>query len=80
VPIHYLHYEDYEHDYNATVSDLYEFLDTPIVDEPLEFIVGKTYEDFYDAKSMRAAKLLVKALASNETWSLVEQYFSEIDE
>jgi hypothetical protein len=75
LPVHVLYYEDYSNDYAATVQQLFDFLELPTVKEPLHFIPGKTYSDYFDIKQTRAAKRLVRALATPDCWALLRPYF-----
>jgi hypothetical protein len=72
---HTLYYEDYETNYNQTTAKLFNFLDLPIVQEPLEFKKGKTYRNFFTASELKAARKLVNTLATAETWYLLSRYF-----
>jgi hypothetical protein len=75
LPVHFMYYEDYSNDYAATVQQLFDFLELPTVKEPLHFIPGKTYSDYFDIKQTRAAKRLVRALATPDCWALLRPYF-----
>lgn len=77
LPMHYLHYEDYNRDYNKTVADLFSFLDLEAVSEPIGFIAGKTYRDYFEKEEQIATSRLVKAVASPECWDLVSVYFDQ---
>jgi hypothetical protein len=75
LPVHVLYYENYTKDYDKTVTRLFDFLELPAVKEPLHFIPGKTYSDYFDVKQTRAAKRLVHALATPDCWALLRPYF-----
>lgn len=78
IPVHVLFYEDYTDDWENTVDQLLQFISvSPASDaEPLEFIAGKHYGEYFDEGDVVMAKLLVKTLASPETWDLLKHYFS----
>jgi hypothetical protein len=78
LPVHYLYYEDYSSDYNATLGNLLDFLQLPTVQAPLTFHTGKTYRDLYVDSERRRATRLIQALASAETWTLVQHYFDDL--
>jgi hypothetical protein len=76
LPVHVLYYENYTSDYNATVTDLFSFLELSAVKEPRTFIPGKTYRDFFDLEQFRAAERLVRSMASADCWKLLKPYFA----
>lgn len=78
LPTHVFYYEDYTADYNGTVQQLFDFLDLPIVQEPLYFIPGKTYTHFYDTEDARAAAHFVRELATPDAWMLLRHYFIDL--
>lgn len=75
LPVFYLHYERYQQHYDKAVSDLFGFLDLTPVKEPLKFLPGKHYTDYYSDNERRAAARLVKELASPDCWELISSYF-----
>jgi hypothetical protein len=75
LPVFYLHYEKYEQHYNKAVSDLFQFLDLTPVNDPIEFIAGKHYADYYTPTERQAAARLVHAMASPDCWELIKAYF-----
>jgi hypothetical protein len=77
IPVNVLFYEDYTDNWDTAVEQLLQFLGLSPAPgaTPLEFILGKHYEDYFDAHDLDSAKLLVKTLASPETWDLVKRYF-----
>ncbi|GKY94324.1 hypothetical protein MPSEU_000398200 [Mayamaea pseudoterrestris] len=75
LPVLYLHYEKYGQHYNKVVSDLFKFLELTPVRDPIEFVAGKHYADYYTAEEQRAAARLVKAMASPDCWELIKSYF-----
>lgn len=79
LPVHYLFYEDYTNDWNKTVEELFRFIEISPAPgfEPLEFITGKHYADYFDPQDITMAKELVKALASPESWDLLKRYFPQ---
>jgi hypothetical protein len=74
LPVHVLT-TSYTKDYDETVTRLFDFLELPKVKEPLDFIPGKSYSDYFDTKQTRAAKRLVRALATPDCWALLGPYF-----
>jgi hypothetical protein len=77
MPVHYLYYEDYSHDWNKTVNELFRFLELVPANgaEPLEFITGKHYGNYFEPHHLELAGRLVKMLASPESWALLSHYF-----
>ena len=77
LPVHTMHYEDYETKWEDTVHHLFGFLELrPAAGaEPLEFITGKQYRHYFEARHISMARRLVQALASPETWHMLEHYF-----
>jgi hypothetical protein len=78
LPVHVLYYENYTMNYNATMDDLFEFLQLEKKATPIQFVAGKTYMSFYSDEQVRAARKLVHALASPMTWDLVKHYFDSV--
>jgi aspartate/tyrosine/aromatic aminotransferase len=72
-----LFYEDYTHAYDATVQDLWIFLDLEPRGPPVEFFVGKSYEKFFDAAHTRNAAVLVQALSLPPVWQRLKRYLEE---
>jgi len=79
LPGHTLLYEDYEHNWDRTVNELFEFVSLSPAPgaKPYPFIPGKHYKDYYDPSERVSAMVLVKTIASPETWNLVKHYFHE---
>lgn len=76
VPTLVFHYEDYENNFNETLSNLLEFLELPRRAEPRAFHSGHQYErDYFPNESRDNVKSLVKMLASEKTWDAIERYF-----
>ena len=77
IPALTLFYEDYAQDWDKTVKQLLEFLLlTPAVGaQAEEFIQGKHYDDLYDEKEKVAAKKLMKEVATDDLWNLLQRYF-----
>ena len=72
-----LFYEEYAADWDTTVERLFDFLSlTPAKGAQAEkFIVGKHYDQFYDEKEKAAARKLMKELATDDFWDLLQRYF-----
>lgn len=77
IPVHVLFYEDYTDDWEKTVEQLLQFISLSPAPgaRPYEFIAGKHYGEYFDPDNTAMAKLLVKALASPETWDFLKRYF-----
>ena len=77
LPVHMMHYEQYEQDWSRTVEQLFHFLGLSPASgvEPLKFIAGKHYRHYFESQHIDMIRNLVKTLASPETWQIVEQYF-----
>jgi Sulfotransferase domain len=78
IPVLTLYYDDYSLDWENNVKRLFEFLFLSPAEgaEPLAFIPGKEYTDFYHRNEIGMAKILVSRLATNATWGLLSRYFS----
>ena len=75
LPTLIIHYEEYEHNFESTLSNIMEFLNLPRAQEPIEFISGKVYDDYFTLDERLAAKQLVQAISDEWTWSVVSRYF-----
>ena len=74
-----LYYEDYTTQYNATTNRLLQFLQlkrSPHAAAP-EFIVGKTYTDWFTNDMKENVKRLALVVVSEATWKLLHRYFVE---
>lgn len=77
VPTLVVHYENYEKNYEGTVSTILEFMELPQNNDFTKFIAGKRYKTVFFSEKQRIAALdLVRHLADEETWSLLERYNS----
>jgi Sulfotransferase domain len=77
IPVLTLFYEDYAVDSANNMKRLVEFLALSPAQgkQPLPFIPGKVYMDFYEEHEIELARTLVSSLASNESWALLSRYF-----
>mmetsp|Transcript_62091 Transcript_62091/g.183505 ORF Transcript_62091/g.183505 Transcript_62091/m.183505 type:complete len:478 (-) Transcript_62091:462-1895(-) len=74
LPVHVLHYENYESDFTGTYNDLFLFLELPREGEVPEFIAGKKYEDYFSPEQRREGIELVRMVSEPETWELLGRY------
>ena len=72
-----VHYEDYEHDLNGTVTRIMDFLEQRVVRPLRPFRALLTYEDHYSQADRLAAQEMVQEVANSETWELIRHYFVE---
>ena len=77
LPTHYLYYEKYSTDYNATLQGILDFLELPFASDPMPFHTGKTYRNLYSEDEIKSATRLVRTLASPGIWKLIQHYFVE---
>jgi hypothetical protein len=75
IPAHYIYYEDYESNFNATVDDLIHFLELEARNVSLPFEGGKRYDGIFDDDHSRALAQFVKAVATPECWRHLSYYF-----
>jgi len=76
VPTLVFHYEDYQDNFNETISNLLEFLELPRSSEPLAFHSGHGYErDYFPEEDRENIKKLANMLATTKTWDAIERYF-----
>jgi hypothetical protein len=73
VPSVTIHYEDYNENFEETISGLVSFLETEQISEPLPFF-WHDYPDYFDDDARDAAVILMKSWASDETWDLIRRY------
>lgn len=76
IPVHYLYYEDYTSRFNDVVQELSSFLKVPVVDDPLPFHSGKTYEHLFTNKEKRHIAELARFLATEKCWYHMRRYFN----
>jgi len=75
IPVQLLYYEDYAIKYNATVQQLFRFLELESVHPNLPFEPGKVYDNVYNDEIRYAATEFVQAIASPACWKLIKHYF-----
>jgi hypothetical protein len=75
LPTLVIHYEEYEQNFESTLSNIMEFLNLPRAQKPIEFISGKVYNDYFTLDERLAAKKLVQAISDEWTWNEVSKYF-----
>ena len=70
-----VHYENYERNYEGAVDTILDFLELPRNNALPKFIAGKRYKSLYFSDKQRLAALeLIRYLADEETWELLERY------
>ena len=75
LPTLVVHYENYERNYEGAVDAVLDFLELPRNNALPEFIAGKRYKSLYFSDKQRLAALeLIRYLADEETWELLERY------
>jgi len=57
------------------VNNLYDFLEYPIVDEPVAFDPLKDYREMFSSDHLREVAYVVRSLASDECWKQLRHYF-----
>eukprot|EP00543_Licmophora_paradoxa_P011976 CAMPEP_0202460706 /NCGR_PEP_ID=MMETSP1360-20130828/45453_1 /ASSEMBLY_ACC=CAM_ASM_000848 /TAXON_ID=515479 /ORGANISM="Licmophora paradoxa, Strain CCMP2313" /LENGTH=129 /DNA_ID=CAMNT_0049082475 /DNA_START=247 /DNA_END=636 /DNA_ORIENTATION=- len=75
IPVHIIHYEDYETNFNKTVGDLVQFLQVETVGEPDTFKKGLRYKDYFTKEQQKKVGLAAKQLALPATWNNIKHYF-----
>jgi hypothetical protein len=76
VPTLRFHYEDFEDNFNSTLSNSLDFLELPQRGEPLAFHSGHGYDrGFYPPEDRENIKTLMKQLATEKTWAAISRYF-----
>jgi hypothetical protein len=76
VPTLVFHYEDYESNFNSTLTNILEFLELPHNGESIAFHSGHAYErDYFPPEDRENVKKLAKMLASRKSWNALERYF-----
>ena len=76
VPTLVFHYEDYEENFNSTLSNLLHFLELPQRDKPKAFHSGHHYNrSYFPPEDRDNIKKLAMQLASKKTWDAISRYF-----
>lgn len=75
--VHYLYYEDYMYNYNETIRALYNFLELPMVHDPLPFDSSKTYHHYYTQKQRTAVMDFVQTWATTKAMQVLDRYFDD---
>lgn len=80
LPVYQLYYENYTSNFDATTSELFDFLQLDAINPPYPFRPGKTYAHMFDKDYVETAANLVKDIASTNVWNLVKHYFPTPDD
>jgi len=75
IPAMILHYENYTTNFMETKHLLLEFLDQEDNNPPPEFIMGKTYRDYFTEDEVHAVNRMFSKLALETTWNHTKHYF-----
>ena len=80
IPVHYLYYDDYANDYNATVAAVLDFLELEEYNtgKVKDFVPGKSYRQLFTVEHQIQAKAMAKVLAMPAVWDLIRHYFDGI--
>ena len=77
IPVHTLHYLDYEIDFDKTVSSLLEFLNLDPVENKESPFEMKSYEHFFHFEEKEEIAKFLNKYSSNGTWKQIhERYLS----
>jgi hypothetical protein len=74
-PVLIIHYEDYASNLQETADQLLKFLELPLVAPIRPFRELPDYSDHFSRADIKAVKALVRNVASEHTYKLVERYF-----
>ena len=78
VLVHHLFYDNYTHNFDETVAQLFDFLELPVVAPPYEWRgAQKDYADYLPADWQRQAAAMMRELATPAAWKLVGHYLEE---
>jgi len=76
LPMHVVFYEDYATNFNKTVTDLFNFLDLPVVNGPKDFVRGRTYQNSFFLESEQVAvREFIQNISIPQSWELLSRYF-----
>jgi len=70
-----VYYEDYAQDLTRASQTLGDFLELPIVRDPLPFESGKVYTHCFTTEERIQMSRLIRALATPDCWSMLSRYF-----
>jgi Sulfotransferase domain len=79
-PTMILYYENYTSTYDATTQELLNFLQLQRSETgvPPQFVLGKTYTDWFTMEVHQNVQRLASVLLSNATWMLLQHYFDVV--
>jgi len=75
IPVLYLFYEDYQDDWNWTVTSLMEFVRQPITSRLRPFRRLPDYSDHFSEEQRGLVRELIREVASPEAWELIERRY-----
>jgi hypothetical protein len=70
-----VHYEDFYTKFNQTIENLIQFSRLPRVSDPYSLGEVHDYSKFFNATMQTSARILVKKLATKDTWGHIKHYF-----
>lgn len=70
-----LYYENYETDFNATVNEIFQFLQISTIGDISQFIAGKDYMGYFSSSEVEAARKLMEIISDRQTWDIIKRYF-----
>jgi hypothetical protein len=70
-----LYYENYETDFNATVNEIFQFLQISTIGDIFQFIAGKDYMGYFSPSEVEAARKLMEIISDRQTWDIIKRYF-----
>jgi hypothetical protein len=74
----YMHYNEYEEDFETARDKVLKFLELPLVGLGIEFLPGKVYRHYYSTRDKLAIRQFIEEYASRDTWNMVKDYDFEI--
>jgi hypothetical protein len=75
LPTLVVHYEDYSHHLDQTMTRIMNFLELPsVAQSPMEFQSGKSYKDYYTKEQKVAMRRYIQEAATVETWQNLKHY------
>ena len=80
IPVHTVHYEEYETDWRGTIGGVLDFLQQDPMDwnEASPFHASD-YGAYYTAEEKVAIRAFLQDLAAVPVWEMIQQYFDETD-
>jgi hypothetical protein len=77
-PTMIIHYENYDKQWNQTVTKILDFLHLKYQGTSKSFSARFDYDSYFSKSQQKSAKILMQRLATEPVWHEIERYFADL--